>query len=387
MGSLSLKQMFHFTFLLCFITLLFVYNYSEQRLSLLTDTSYLYTLNVEIEILHNLSKVNVKAGKNPILILAYTSFFGVKPWPVFKNLTCNFDTSNFKISHDENDFYKSDVVIFHGPNMPSLSKLQRIQSNRKFGQLWIYFSMEPIPKNANIEEFSVFFNIVSTYAINSDIRIPYRYHAKKNNSEKKTFKIDNFSHKNKMVAWFVSNCNGKERSKLVQKLRLYGIDFEVSGICSKYYSKTFKSSCQKRPCYNDLKYFKFYFSAENRLCEDYITEKYWETLNNDVIPIVLGGSNYSDPRLAIPGSFIDAMSFDSPKALANHILSVSTNQSKYNAYFEWKNSWKLDTNSYYCSLCQKFKQGITLTKNNLIKTMNIQKCWTPTTKFFSWIKK
>ena len=191
-----------------------------------------------------------------------------------------------------------------------------------------------------------------------------------------------------MVAWVVSNCNGYARNKLALKLLSYGVDIEVSGGCSKNFPKRFISSCQGRPCSKDLENFKFFFSAENSLCEDYITEKYWNSaLDNNIIPIVLGGSNYSDARLAVPGSFIDAMSFNSPKALADHILDVNSNETKYNSYFEWKKKWQLDSNNYYCSLCQKFQQEITLRKNALAQTMNGERCSRPTKIFSSWIEK
>jgi len=38
--------------------------------------------------------------------------------------------------------------------------------------------------------------------------------------------------------------------------------------------------------------YKFYLAFENSLCTDYITEKFYQTLNRDIIPVVMGGGQY-----------------------------------------------------------------------------------------------
>ena len=37
----------------------------------------------------------------------------------------------------------------------------------------------------------------------------------------------------------------------------------------------------------------FYLAFENSICPDYISEKYWRNINLPVVPVVLGGANYS----------------------------------------------------------------------------------------------
>ena len=39
--------------------------------------------------------------------------------------------------------------------------------------------------------------------------------------------------------------------------------------------------------------YKFYLAFENANCMDYITEKTWNHLGNGIIPVVMGGANYS----------------------------------------------------------------------------------------------
>ena len=58
-------------------------------------------------------------------------------------------------------------------------------------------------------------------------------------------------------------------------------------------------------------YFRFYISFENAICKDYITEKTFNALKLNTIPIVLGGVNYTS--VLPPGSFINAAEFVSPQ--------------------------------------------------------------------------
>ncbi len=37
------------------------------------------------------------------------------------------------------------------------------------------------------------------------------------------------------------------------------------------------------------KEYKFYLAFEQVLCEDYVTEKFWNALSRRVVPIVMGG--------------------------------------------------------------------------------------------------
>ena len=57
----------------------------------------------------------------------------------------------------------------------------------------------------------------------------------------------------------------------------------------------------------------FYLSFENSLCEDYVTEKLWQWLRRDIVPLVMGQANYS--AIVPPHSVINALDFSVPKDL------------------------------------------------------------------------
>ena len=64
---------------------------------------------------------------------------------------------------------------------------------------------------------------------------------------------------------------------------------------------------------------RFYISFENAICKDYITEKTFNALKLNTIPIVLGGVNYTAELP--PGSVINAAEFVSPQGNRNTSVS------------------------------------------------------------------
>lgn len=57
--------------------------------------------------------------------------------------------------------------------------------------------------------------------------------------------------------------------------------------------------------------YNFYLSFENSICVDYVTEKFYNALLFNTVPIVYGGGNYS--RLAPTMSYINIRNHGSGK--------------------------------------------------------------------------
>jgi alpha-1,3-fucosyltransferase len=88
--------------------------------------------------------------------------------------------------------------------------------------------------------------------------------------------------------------------------------------------------------------YKFYLSFENSFCDDYVTEKFFKVLKYDMVPVVLGGGNYS--KMAPEKSFIDARNFKSIGDLADYIKYLDKNATAYAEYFEWKSHFRVVQN-------------------------------------------
>ena len=147
-----------------------------------------------------------------------------------------------------------------------------------------------------------FFNWTMTYRQDSTVSIPYgklrKLKEHPENGERLDQLIDKFGENNKhlaerkgnssvRVAWMVSNCLTKSnREGYVEALKKF-IDVDVYGSCYKDSKKCEKDGSDN--CWNYISdHYKFYLSFENSLCNDYITEKFWEPLKRNIVPIVLG---------------------------------------------------------------------------------------------------
>ncbi|XP_077554140.1 alpha-(1,3)-fucosyltransferase C-like [Haemaphysalis longicornis] len=259
------------------------------------------------------------------------------------------------ITNDRRTLNDSDAVLFHGKDI----NLRDMPKWRSPGQIWVYWSMEPptYPYTDSLKHLKNTFNWSMTYRLDSDV---VTYYGKVNKYKTpQTYDWERLEmawrQKSRMAVWAVSNCvTPSKRENYVLELRKH-VAVDVYGFCG-------RNKCPKKRrarCYRDFsKVYFFYLSFENSICKDYVTEKLFEALRYDIIPVVFGGGNYS--VVAPPGSYIDALSFSSPKHLADHLKKVSSNFSLYAKYFDWKRTQSVTINDWrtqsYCSLCENLQR-------------------------------
>ena len=128
-------------------------------------------------------------------------------------------------------------------------------------------------------------------------------------------KMMRIPNKTNLVAWTVSNCETASNrestarqllhslSKMNERLDIFGTKDCMSPECIPGKRKSCPDKDRTFPsCPNDsrthpdtecveqvLESYYFYLSWENSICEDYVTEKFYDALRRSIVPVVLEG--------------------------------------------------------------------------------------------------
>ncbi|XP_046802714.1 alpha-(1,3)-fucosyltransferase C-like [Lucilia cuprina] len=327
-------------------------------------------------------------------ILLWNAFFGNNRWwlpndfndPSFlrENLKCpvyNCIVTNQRDALAHVEMY--DAIVFHTARQFPVNNF--IPKYRSWQQLYVFALMEsPCATEHSLSNERNFYNLTMTYRMDSDILWPYNWFADKEtgmriipaeypqwrsvpDSYNDTTIWQLWPHKTEMAAWFVSHCKTQSRrEKLAKILRKY-IEVDVFGKCGSKRCHISSIECDKLLDEN----YKFYFSFENSLCTDYITEKVYNIMRRNIIPVVYGGVNYE--RFLPPHSYINVDDYDTPQDLANYLQYLSDRPEEYMRYFWWRQYYELKSHSPFCDLCKRLHEP-----NFYVKTQsyeNIEKWW------------
>ena len=183
-----------------------------------------------------------------------------------------------------------DAILFFYPMLNEVP----FTYSRKSDQLYVFVNEEPpvTESRAKLSDFDGFFNLTATYRSDSDIHWPYGaverldLRDRKASDPKTTTaaRVNYAQGKTKLVAWFASNCKtsqegGSNREVYVGHLKKY-VDVDVYGACG---DGTCWSGDQDG-CYDMLdKDYKFYLAFENAFCREYVTEKFFEILDRNIV--------------------------------------------------------------------------------------------------------
>ena len=193
-------------------------------------------------------------------------------------------------------------------------------SSRSARQKYIFWEIEP-PAYLDTfkpDNYNNFFNWTISFREDSSVQLPYGgVKREKDHPEGEELKrlvtsfgrenthlaVRNSSEGQATVAWMVSNClTESNREGFVEDLRKH-IDIDIYGNCYKgepgiinkailHLKPSDSLKCGKEKaedCWNEIsEKYMFYLSFENSICRDYVTEKFWEPLRRNIIPVVLG---------------------------------------------------------------------------------------------------
>ena len=162
--------------------------------------------------------------------------------------------------------------------------------------------------------------------------------------------LDAVRRKTKLVLWIVNNCHPYSgQMEYAEKLATY-VTVDVVGRCG---NLSCPSQMTDTMCIASLsKDYMFYLAFEDSYCKDYLTEKVTGPLTHSMVPITMGGANYS--KFLPPHSYIDANDL-SPTQLAHKLLHLKEHTDEYMMYFQWKIDYQLSRNlrtQGFCKLCE-----------------------------------
>ncbi|KAK8739635.1 hypothetical protein OTU49_003441 [Cherax quadricarinatus] len=96
--------------------------------------------------------------------------------------------------------------------------------------------------------------------------------------------------------------------------------------------------------------YSFYLSMENNLCVDYITEKLYNPLLHNIVPVVWGGGDYD--QFLPPHSYINARHYH-PRELARLLTRLHQDPVAYGRYHVWRGYLQASNQGSMCELCHR----------------------------------
>ena len=278
-------------------------------------------------------------------------------------------TIGLTVSMDYSEFRTKDAVVFGTlPKMLANNLGELLNKEPHAGQTWIYFSTEsPFRAMRWVKDMrlaSLKYHKLMTYNRKSDIVFPFGYTVTNRTAENSLSR--NFAQeKSKLIAWMASNCEEIfwPRNEYVERMREL-VKVDTYGRCGSI-------DCLPRSserCTLILGQYKFYLALTNSECQDYITEKFWDTaLKHDIVPVVGGAPREDYERVAPQNSFIHIGDFNTVRQLVDYLLLLDKNDAMYNTYFEWKQTRSVVTRfppkpELFCSMVPHLTDGRTRVK-------------------------
>ncbi|XP_075528392.1 alpha-(1,3)-fucosyltransferase C-like [Dermacentor variabilis] len=244
----------------------------------------------------------------------------------------------------------ADAVVIHDRDADG-NDLPRYRAEH---QRWVYWNKEA-PPNSRPEKMASLrgvFNWTYTYRRDSDVPHPYFY-VRPVARPRTVPPAANTPplNQSRLAVWVASNCRtSSRRETFVEELRKH-MAVDAFGSCGNL-------ACPRNEdCFARIgKRYYFYLALENAVCRDYVTEKLYNALQHDMVPVVMGSYSAS---LAPPGSCIDALRFASPERLAVYLKAVAANAAQYQSYFAWKKTHEVRSHAFddHCVLCEALSRA------------------------------
>ncbi|KAH7718069.1 alpha1,3-fucosyltransferase [Aphelenchoides avenae] len=298
----------------------------------------------------------------------WATYFGSRPTHLLDGCP---EQDRCKLTYDRSLIKNASAVVFH---LRDVSVAQLPKAPSFDGQKFVAFTQESPPNSiGDVRGLpKSYFHWSMTYLNVSDV--PYRYGGpwiSRETAQKRGLPPLNLTYSKEEIiqqkkvrgaVWFVSNCNtasGRERA--LSALSRHGLEsFESTSLANVLAKSTLNFMPRGSICDGVFGQYYFYVAAENSICQDYITEKYWGRVRYPSVPIVM--RRYIYVRHLPPNSFIAMDDFESPSAMAARLTYLMDNPDEYMMYFAWRKQGLTLPKAIHgwtgmCNLCMRLVRG------------------------------
>nr|GME11013.1 glycoprotein 3-alpha-L-fucosyltransferase A-like [Ipomoea batatas] len=132
-----------------------------------------------------------------------------------------------------------------------------------------------------------------------------------------------------LAAAFISNCGARNfRLQALEALEKESISIDSYGSCH-------RNKDGRVDKVDTLRQYKFSLAFENSNEEDYVTEKFFQSLVAGSIPVVVGAPNIQE-YAPCPGSLLHIKNIEDVESVAKTMKHLAENPSAYNQSLRWK---------------------------------------------------
>ncbi|CAK9318064.1 unnamed protein product [Citrullus colocynthis] len=200
------------------------------------------------------------------------------------------------------------------------------------------------------------YSIVMTTSLSSDVPVGYFSWA-----EYDIMAPVQAKNESALAAAFISNCGARNfRLEALEALEKLNVTIDSYGACHRNRDGSTVDKLET------LKHYKFSLAFENSNEEDYVTEKYFQSLVAGAVPVVIGAPNIEEFAPS-PASLLHIRELSDVESVANSMKYLAENPEAFNNSLRWKyegpsDSFKalLDMAAVHssCRLCIHVATGI-----------------------------
>ena len=235
-----------------------------------------------------------------------------------------------RLTTDHSEFAVADAIVYHIPTHKGPPREIRP------GQLRVAWSMESEANYQRLVDprFMRHFDLTMTYRLDADVPVTYISFYQGDGVVPGLRMPPGPKSSDKLVSVFISsgiNQSGRE-GYLAELMQL----LDVHSYGRHRRNRPLRDGDRGQPSkMRTISQYKFDLAFENSICDDYVTEKFYDPLLAGTVPVYLGAPNVG---VFAPGEkcYINTADFSGPRDLAEYLLYLDQDDAAYAEYFAWK---------------------------------------------------